>query len=258
MTEPLLAVEDLTRRFGGLTAVNDVSCGVEPGTILGVIGPNGAGKTTLLDLITGFTRPDAGTVRFAGRDIGGIEPYRLPSLGLMRTFQSARLVPELTVRENVMLGAYRFTRSRFLSDGLRLPVSRREERGLAARADELLRFLELQGVADRIAIDLPAGVQHLVEVGRGLAGGPRLLMLDEPAAGLDDTETAELGEVLRAVRTGGIAVVLIEHNIDLVMNISDRVLVLDAGVAIADGAPERVRADAAVIAAYLGEEGRDT
>jgi branched-chain amino acid transport system ATP-binding protein len=252
MSEPLLVAHGLTRRFGGVTAVDDVSCTVEEATTRAVIGPNGAGKTTLLDLITGFTRPDAGTVRFAGQDITGTRPHRLPPLGLMRTFQSARLVPDLTVRENVMLGGHRFTRARFLADGLGLPRARREERALAGRADELLRFLELARFADQRAASLPSGAQRLVELARGLAGGPRLLLLDEPAAGLDDTETAELADALASVRAGGIALLLIEHNMGLVMSVSDRVLVLDAGAVIAEGTPDEVRADAAVIEAYLG------
>lgn len=250
--QPLLSVRGLSRSFGGLNAVDDVTFTVPPNSVRSIIGPNGAGKTTLLDLITGFTVPDTGTVEFAGRSITGLAPHKLPALGLMRTFQSARLVPGLTVRENVMLGGYRFTRARLLSDGLRLPRTRREEHALAARADELLRFLELERFADQDAGDLPAGAQRLVEVARGLSGGPRLLMLDEPAAGLDDTETSELAEVLEAVRAGGIALVVIEHNIDLIMRLSDAVLVLDAGKTIADGPPEAVRDAPEVIEAYLG------
>jgi branched-chain amino acid transport system ATP-binding protein len=250
--EPLLDVTGLRRTFGGLTAVDDVSFTVDPHSVRAIIGPNGAGKTTLLDLITGFTRPDAGTVGFAGRDVTGVAPHRLPALGMMRTFQSARLVPRLTVRENVMLGGYRFTRARMLADGLLLRRTRLENRALGARAEDLLRFLGLEQFADAPAGELPAGAQRLVEVARGLAGGPRLLLLDEPAAGLDDTETRELADVLCATRDAGIALLLIEHNIELVMSVSDRITVLDAGRVIAEGEPASVRADQRVIDAYLG------
>jgi branched-chain amino acid transport system ATP-binding protein len=251
--EPLLQVTGLTRRFGGLTAVDHVDLIVRPDTVRAVIGPNGAGKTTLLDLITGFTKPDAGSVTFRGHDVLRMAPHRLPGIGLMRTFQSARLVPRLTVRENVMLGAHHLTRARFLADGLRLPRARREQRALEARADAVLDFLDLRRFADTAGSDLPTGVQRLLEVGRALAGAPALLLLDEPAAGLDGTETRELAAVLRAVARAGTAIVLIEHDVEMVMSISDDVLVLDAGAVVADGPPAAVRTDPAVLAAYLGQ-----
>jgi branched-chain amino acid transport system ATP-binding protein len=172
----------------------------------------------------------------------------------MRTFQSARLVPRLTVRENVMLGAHHMTRSRFLADGLRLPRSRREQRALESRADAVLEFLGLTRFRDTVGSDLPTGAQRLLEVGRALAGAPTLLLLDEPAAGLDGAETAELAVVLRAVAAAGTALVLIEHDVELVMSISDQVLVLDAGAVVADGPPAQVRTEPAVLAAYLGAE----
>jgi branched-chain amino acid transport system ATP-binding protein len=251
--EPLLQVTGLTRRFGGLTAVDHVDLTVRPDTVRAVIGPNGAGKTTLLDLITGFTKPDEGSVTFRGHDVLRMAPHRLPGIGLMRTFQSARLVPRLTVRENVMLGAHHLTRARFLADGLRLPRARREQRALEERADAVLGFLELGRYADTAGSDLPTGVQRLLEVGRALAGAPTLLLLDEPAAGLDGTETRDLAAVLRAVARAGTAIVLIEHDVEMVMSISDEVLVLDAGSVVADGPPDEVRADPAVLAAYLGQ-----
>lgn len=248
----LLTVRGLSRSFGGLAAVQGVDLEVKEGTIRAVIGPNGAGKTTLLDLVTGFTKPDAGSVDFAGHQLVGRSPRDLPALGLMRTFQSARLVPTLTVRENIMLGAYRFTRARFLSDALRLPRTRREERELSARADELIAFLDLTRFSGSRATDLPAGAQRLVEVARGLAAAPKLLLLDEPAAGLDDSETRELADVLHAVREGGVSMVLIEHNMSLVLAISDQVTVMDAGKVIADDVPKVVREDDVVRKAYLG------
>jgi branched-chain amino acid transport system ATP-binding protein len=255
--EPLLQVSGLTRRFGGLTAVDHVDLIVRPDTVRAVIGPNGAGKTTLLDLITGFTKPDEGSVTFRGHDVLRMAPHRLPGIGLMRTFQSARLVPRLTVRENVMLGAHHLTRARFLADGLRLPRARREQRALEGRADAVLDFLDLRRFADTAGSDLPTGVQRLLEVGRALAGAPALLLLDEPAAGLDGTETRELAAVLRAVARAGTAIVLIEHDVEMVMSISDDVLVLDAGAVVADGPPAAVRADPAVLAAYLGQPDAD-
>lgn len=251
---PLLEVRGLTRRFGGLTAVDNVDLTVTANTVRAVIGPNGAGKTTLLDLITGFTRPDGGTVTFQGHDVLRMPPYKLPSIGLMRTFQSARLVPRLTVRENVMLGSHHQTRSGFVAHALRLPTARREQRALEEKADAVLDFLDLRRYADTAGSDLPTGVQRLLEVGRALAGGPTLLLLDEPAAGLDGAETQELAAVLRAVARAGTAIVLIEHDMEMVMSISDEILVLDAGAVVADGPPAAVREDPAVLAAYLGQD----
>jgi branched-chain amino acid transport system ATP-binding protein len=249
----LLEVRGVSRRFGGLQALKDVEFDLGSGEIGAVIGPNGAGKTTLLDVITGFTRPDSGTVTFDGHNMLGVPPYRWAARGVMRTFQSARIVGRLTVRENLLLGGHHFVRAGLLTDGLRLRRGRREERALNARADEVMKFLGLRDLAERPATGLPAGTQRLVEVGRILVGSPRLILLDEPAAGLDDSETLELAHVLRAIRESDVTMLLIEHNMELVMSISDRVLVLDAGQSIARGTPAEVSKDPAVIAAYLGD-----
>lgn len=248
----LLRVEGMTRSFGGVAAVTDVSFSVGNGTVCAVIGPNGAGKTTLLDMITGLTRPDAGDVFFDERRITNTAPDHLPVLGVMRTFQSTRLIPGLTVGENVALGAHHLTRARFMASGLRLSPSRREERAVRERAEQILGFLGLEEMAGRDARNLPAGTQRMVEVGRTLAGGPRLLLLDEPAAGLDDTETVQLAELLVAVRASGVTIMVVEHNVNLVMQLSEQVVVLDAGRVIADGPPRQVQDSEAVQEAYLG------
>lgn len=252
MTE-LLEVAEVSRRFGGLHALSDVSFTVNEGEIRAIIGPNGAGKTTLLDVITGYTKPDTGEVRMEGRPILGRRPHRLAASGLMRTFQSARLVRSLTVRENLMLGAHHLSRTGFVAAGLWFPGVRREERSLRQRADSAIDFLGLRAMADALAGSLPAGTQRLVEVGKVLVGAPKVILLDEPAAGLDETETRELADVLGAIRASSVTTVIVEHNMDLVMSVSDRVVVIDVGRVIADGPPEQVSVEPSVIAAYLGE-----
>nr|WP_274638476.1 ABC transporter ATP-binding protein [Microbacterium bovistercoris] len=236
-----------------MKALQGVGFTVDDSEVVAVIGPNGAGKTTLLDVVTGYTRPDEGEVLLDGESILGRRPYDLPRAGLMRSFQSARLVASLSVRDNIMLGAQWMSRFGLVSHGLRLPRARKEEKALRARADTVLDFLGLEKLADSAASALPSGTQRLIEVGRVLAGSPRIMLLDEPAAGLDDTETLELAAVLQAIRASGISMVIIEHNMGLVMSVSDKVVVLDAGKPVMTGTPVEVQNDPRVIAAYLGD-----
>jgi branched-chain amino acid transport system ATP-binding protein len=252
MTIPLLEITGLTRTFGGLRAVDDVSFTVEKGQVAAVIGPNGAGKTTLFNLVTGFLQPDAGTVRLDGRDIVGKAPHRIASLGLVRTFQLVRLFPELTAIENVAAGFHLHSRGGLFDAIVRPPAIRAQERQIAERAAELLDFVGLAGCADIVARHLTYGQQRLLEVARGLAAGPKIFLLDEPAAGLNPAEVAKLALLIRAIRDHGITVLFIEHDMSIVMGTAESVVVLDFGRRIAAGAPEAVQRDPAVLDAYLG------
>jgi branched-chain amino acid transport system ATP-binding protein len=248
---PLLEIAGLTVSFGGLQALDDVSLAVRPGEVLGLIGPNGAGKTTLFNVVCGFLRPAAGEVRWQGRPLRRHRPAALTRLGIARTLQSLGLFGHLTVIENVMVGASRHARAGFASGLLALPRSDRDERALRERALSQLDDLGIADVAERPCGQLPYGVQKRVALARALAAEPRLLLLDEPASGLSAEEIAELGRLVRGLadRT---SVMLVEHHMDLVMEVCDSVVVLDFGKVVATGPPDRVRSDPAVIEAYLG------
>jgi branched-chain amino acid transport system ATP-binding protein len=251
---PALEAAGLRKTFGGLHAVDAVSFTASAGALTALIGPNGAGKTTLFNLITNLLEPDAGEVRFYGRTLAGLPPHEIAKLGLLRTFQTARVFPGMTVLENVLVGAHGLVRTHPLGQMAWLARSRREEREMTARADALLEVVGLALYREIPATSLPMGAQKLVELCRALMARPRLLLLDEPAAGLNDAETAELAAMLLALRDGGITILLVEHNMSLVMAVADRVVVLDLGRIIAEGAPQDIQRDPNVRAAYLGPE----
>jgi branched-chain amino acid transport system ATP-binding protein len=252
MSPPALQVTGLRKTFGGLHAVNDVSFSVPEGSLTALIGPNGAGKTTVFNLVTHLLSPDGGEISLFGANLTALSPSAIARLGLLRTFQTARVFPGMTALENVLVGAHRQVRSRAFGQMLWLQGARGEERALAVRAEALLDLVGLAAYRDVAATSLPMGAQKQIELCRALMARPRLLLLDEPAAGLNNAETAELTCLLRAVRDSGVTIMVVEHNMSLVMGIADQVVVLDLGGVIASGAPSQVQRDARVVEAYLG------
>jgi len=251
---PLLSVANLSKSFGGVDAISDVSFAIHPGTVTALIGPNGAGKTTVFNMITQIFPASTGTIHFKGKPLAGMTAEAIAGLGLIRAFQSARIFPGMTVLENVQVGAHRLFASSPLQQFFATPAARREEEKVRARAEALLDVAGLLPMRDRAASSLPMGAQKLLEILRALMAGPIMLLLDEPAAGLNDTETAELVTILRAIRASDIALLVVEHNMSLVMGVADEIIVLDAGRLIAKGPPAEIRTNKAVIEAYLGRE----
>jgi branched-chain amino acid transport system ATP-binding protein len=250
----LLEVNNISKRFGGLQAVKEVSFAVDKGSIKAVIGPNGAGKTTLFNLVSGFAAPDCGTILYNGRPVQGRSPYEVAALGMSRTFQHIRLFAHMTALENVMVGRHVRSRAGFLAGMLNLPWTRQEEQDIRANSLDVMDFLGIADLADSDATSLSYGQQRAVELARALAAEPEMLLLDEPAAGLNMRETADMAGTINRIRGRGVTVLIVEHDMQLVMNISDEVVVLSYGEKIADAAPRIVQSNPEVIRVYLGED----
>ena len=252
-TTSILEITDLTKHFGGVTAVSNVDISVQEGQIASLIGPNGAGKTTLFNCVTGLEPPSEGSVKFQDQNIVGLRPDQIAEIGMARTFQNIRLFSQLTVLDNVKIGRHCRSKSRLWSSVSRNQKQRQEESHITSHAFQQLNFVGLEGFRDQLAGNLSYGDQRRIEIARALAMGPKLLLLDEPAAGMNPQETQQLIELIHAIREQGITILLIEHDMKLVMQISDWVTVIAQGEKISAGEPEAVQNDERVIKAYLGE-----
>jgi branched-chain amino acid transport system ATP-binding protein len=251
----LLSIKGIEKSFGGITALQNISFDVKQGDIKALIGPNGAGKTTLLNIVSGINEPDKGEILFLGEKIVRMAPSRIARKGISRTFQHVELFGNMTVIENIMVGRYAKTRAGFFSSGLKLPSILKEEKEIYSKSEEILAYLNLVQRKDELASNLPIGEQRILEIGRALATEPKLVLLDEPAAGLNMRETRDLGEIIKKIREElTITIVLVEHDMDLVMRISDSITVLNFGQVIAEGTPLEIQKNPEVIVAYLGEE----
>jgi branched-chain amino acid transport system ATP-binding protein len=250
----ILSLHRLTKNFGGLTAVNNVSFDVDAGSIVGLIGPNGAGKTTVFNLITGIYRPDQGEITFNQKSLVGMPAHRIVLQGIARTFQTIRLFQNLSVLENVLAGCHCQMKSGVISSMLHTPRQRKEEREAIAEALKALDFVGIKGLAVQLSKNLSYGNQRLLEIARALATMPRLLILDEPAGGMNEQETSQLVSLIAKIQERGITVLLIEHDMSLVMRVCEKIVVLEYGSKIAEGSPEEIRGNQKVIEAYLGTE----
>ena len=254
MNTVLLELDEVSKSFGGLRAVDRLSFRLLEGQIFGLIGPNGAGKTTVFNLITGIYRPEEGRIRWRELDITRYPPHKIAGLGILRTFQNIRLFADHTVAENVMVGLHLKTRQSWIAGLLGTPAQRREEKSLWRRTWEILEAHRLADVGNEIATSLPYGIQRRVELARALAAEPRLLILDEPAAGLNEQESAALNQAIFDIRDRGISILLIEHDMNVIMRVTDHIAVINFGRKIAEGTPEAIRNNPEVIEAYLGRE----